>query len=77
MICTLIASSILLSVGDGSMAVLIPEDQSVRIFNETGTNGETAVVHLYGETKIQLPGVSAEQVIEALRNCAERGESSH
>ena len=65
MICTLIASSILLSMEDGSMAVLIPENQSVRIFNEQTTKGEVAVVHLYGETKIQVPGVNAEQIIEA------------
>lgn len=69
MICTLIASSILLSVEGGSMAVLIPENQSVRIFNETNANGENAVVHLYGETKIQVPGVTAEQVIAALKSC--------
>ncbi len=70
MICTLVASSILLSMGDGSMAVLIPENQSVRIFNETNVeNGVHAVVHLYGETKIQVPGVTAEQVIEALKSC--------
>ncbi len=75
MICTLIASSILLSVGDGSMAVLIPEDQSVRIFNESAATGETAVVHLYGETKIQLPGVTAQQVIEALKTCGTSSDS--
>jgi hypothetical protein len=69
MICTLIASSILLSVADGSMAVLIPDDQSVRIYNEETADGETAVVHLYGETKIQVPGVKAEQIIGALRDC--------
>ncbi|AQQ05873.1 MULTISPECIES: hypothetical protein [Stappiaceae] len=69
MICTLIASSILLSMEDGSMAVLIPENQSVRIFNEQSVKGEGAVVHLYGETKIQVPGVKAEQIIEALRDC--------
>ncbi|WP_299817222.1 hypothetical protein [uncultured Roseibium sp.] len=77
MICTLIASSILLSVGDGSMAVLIPEDQSVRIFNESTATGETAVVHLYGETKIQLPGVTAQQVIEALKTCGTSSDSSN
>ncbi|TYC64961.1 hypothetical protein FMN63_21170 [Stappia sp. BW2] len=69
MICTLIASSILLSMEDGSMAVLIPENQSVRIFNEQSAKGEGAVVHLYGETKIPVPGVKAEQIIEALRSC--------
>ncbi|MHA7777591.1 hypothetical protein [Roseibium sp. M-1] len=69
MICTLIASSILLSVSDGSMAVLIPDNQSVRIYNEQSASGETAVVHLYGETKIQVPGVKAEQIIKALRDC--------
>jgi|GEM_PF-2884722 len=77
MICTLVASSILLSVEGGAMAVLIPEDQSVRIYNENTGNGETAVVHLFGETKIQVPGVRAEQVIEALRNCGARSEASN
>jgi hypothetical protein len=69
MICTLVASSILLSVEGGSMAVLISENQSVRIYNEQSASGEQAVVHLFGETKIQVPGVTAEQVIQALRTC--------
>jgi hypothetical protein len=69
MICTLVASSILLSVEGGSMAVLIPENQSVRIFNERTDGSPAAVVHLYGETKIQVPGVTAEQIVEALKTC--------
>lgn len=69
MICTLVASSILLSVDGGSMAVLIPENQSVRIYNEQSAAGDTAIVHLFGETKIQVPGVTAEQIIEALKAC--------
>jgi len=51
------------------MAVLIPENQSVRIYNEQSANGENAVVHLFGETKIQVPGVKAEQIIEAMKAC--------
>ncbi|WP_269581028.1 hypothetical protein [Roseibium sp. Sym1] len=74
MICTLVASSILLSVEGGSMAVLIPENQSVRIYNEQSADGEHAVVHLFGETKIQVPGVMAEQIVEALRRCRRAGE---
>ncbi len=54
------------------MAVLIPENQSVRIFNEQSVKGEGAVVHLYGETKIQVPGVKAEQIIEALKSCEKK-----
>lgn len=73
MICTLVASSILLSVDGGSMAVLIPENQSVRIYNEQSANGPQAIVHLYGETKIPLPGVTAEQVVQALQSCG-KGE---
>lgn len=69
MICTLVASSILLSVQGGSMAVLIPENQSVRIYNEQTASGDRAIVHLFGETKIQVPGVTAEQVITALKTC--------
>ncbi|MEM5581958.1 MULTISPECIES: hypothetical protein [unclassified Roseibium] len=69
MICTLVASSILLSVQGGSMAVLIAENQSVRIYNEQTASGDQAIVHLFGETKIQVPGVTAEQVIAALKSC--------
>jgi len=69
MICTLVASSILLSVDGGAMAVLIPENQSVRIYNEQTSNGATAVVHLFGETKIQVPGVTAEQIVQAMKTC--------
>ncbi|ASP33647.1 hypothetical protein CHH27_10635 [Labrenzia sp. VG12] len=69
MICTLVASSILLSVEGGSMAVLIPENQSVRIYDEQSAIGETAVVHLIGETKIQVRGVKAKQIIEAMKSC--------
>jgi len=69
MICTLVAASILLSVQGGGMAVLIPENQSVRIFNEQTDSGSIAVVHLYGETKIQVPGVTAEQIVQALKTC--------
>lgn len=74
MICTLVAASILLSVEGGSMAVLIPENQSVRIYNEQTATGSQAIVHLFGETKIQVPGVTAEQVIAALRSCGHREE---
>lgn len=69
MLCTLVASSILLSVEGSAMAVLIPENQSVRIYNEQAADGATAIVHLFGETKIQVPGVTAEQIIEAMKSC--------
>lgn len=51
------------------MAVLISENQSVRTYNEKSANGERAIVHDYGDTKIPVPGVTTEQMVQALKSC--------
>jgi len=69
MICTLLGSVMMLSAADGSSAVLLTSNQPVHIYAEKLSGGTDAVVHLLGRTKIEFQGHTADEVIQALKNC--------